>query len=596
MRGRILFLIIFAAAMFLLLLGRRQFAASHEARVANPASEMAASGWPWKAQKLEVPEARLLKRAGVLRLAPDLNATPLDVNPWVVPILQGEIRLQKPPLPYWCAAITYRLLGVSEFTSRLAPAILGLLTTFLLYDLARLLYGARITWIASLIWLTSYLVSEEYRLAMADPYLAFFTLLCVWSWARAAFAERRAGTARRSSMRRAVPALRAPAIAPLLLFYISLALGALAKGPLIFLHVIVPIALLHWCFRCRPPRSWLAHLIGLVLFLLIALPWPLAVLRQVPNAMQLWRYESVGEISGENQEGLRNWWYYVQSLPQVAVPWLAMWLMALIYPFLRKRWRIVFPFLWYAIIVLIFSAVGQKKLPYLLPMMPAQALMLAVAALPLLRLARRLRMRKLPGAIVLIQTCIGIAWSCSLPVLLWRVHDLKLVPLAISAAALMCAVIAFVEMRSVRPARWIVVQAIAYGLTVIVFCDYYLTDLNNARSPVALCRELESMVDGTHRAILESKVPEEVAFYLPLHPQTGSAPSRYLVVMDDQVGVDERAKHKRPFRSLSVEHFAGWVPDAKVIEAHRVEMKSAAGDARWKVYELTVRRQGFARR
>src|SRR5579864_5642947 len=103
--------------------GRRQFAASHEARVADPAREMAAAGWPWNARVIEVPAVHLVKRMGVLRLAADSDAPTLHVDPWVVPVLTGEVRLQKPPLPYWCAAVAYRLWGVGEMTSRLVPAL-----------------------------------------------------------------------------------------------------------------------------------------------------------------------------------------------------------------------------------------------------------------------------------------------------------------------------------------------------------------------------------------------------------------------------------------------------------------------------------------
>ena len=31
---------------------------------------------------------------------------------WVVPRYNGELRLQKPPLPYWLTAASYRLAGV----------------------------------------------------------------------------------------------------------------------------------------------------------------------------------------------------------------------------------------------------------------------------------------------------------------------------------------------------------------------------------------------------------------------------------------------------------------------------------------------------
>ncbi|HXE52600.1 MAG TPA: glycosyltransferase family 39 protein, partial [Tepidisphaeraceae bacterium] len=175
-------LALLAGAMFLLLLGRREFASSHEARVGQVARQMAAAGWPWESGRLEVQRVHLARPDGVLRLAPDPQAAPMHVNAWVVPILSGQVRLQKPPLPYWCAAVAYKLSGVSEATSRLAPALLGALATLLLYSLGAMLYGRRVALIAVLIWLTTYLVPEQYRLAMADPYLAFFTLAAVWAW------------------------------------------------------------------------------------------------------------------------------------------------------------------------------------------------------------------------------------------------------------------------------------------------------------------------------------------------------------------------------------------------------------------------------
>ena len=611
---------VLAAAMFLLLLGRRQFAASHEARVAQVAREMAAAGWPWDAAKVDVARVRPVKRAGMLRLAPEPDAPLIRVNPWVVPILNGEVRLQKPPLPYWCAAVLFRLVGVNEGTARFVPAVLGALTTFLLFDLALLLYGRRVAWCAALVWVTTYIIPEEYRVAMADPYLAFFTLACVWAWVRASGrTTRRRGDAetRREDTGvcfpfSASPRLRVPASSParaparrdlrcastlnpyLLLFYASLAMGALSKGPPILLHVAVPIVMYHICFRARLPGGWTGHLLGAAAFLAIALPWPLLVLRQVPNATVLWRYESVGEISGENQENLREWWYYLANLPLLAAPWLALWVFSVVFPFLRNRSRVFFPFAWYALILVFFTLVGQKKDPYLLPMMPAQAMMIAVAAVPLLCVARRIRMRRLPGAVVAVQAAIGVGFALALPVLVWQDHAARAAGLFVSAGAIGLSLLPVREMFSARSMRWLDWQGVAYAAILLAFCNFYLTPVNNDRSPVALCRELRSLADGTHRVILGSKLPEEAAFYLPLHPKEGTAPMRYLVVVDDQVGVQARAKKGRAEPPAESDKFDGWVPDAKVVSVRRVKMNSAPGDARWKVYELTVDRSALA--
>src|SRR5947207_12011272 len=102
----------------------------------------------------------------------------------MVPVLNGEIRLQKPPLPYWCSAILFRLFGIewSEALARFIPALLGALATFFVADLARLLLGRRFAFPAALVWVSSYFIPDEFRKAMADPYLTFFALLAIWGW------------------------------------------------------------------------------------------------------------------------------------------------------------------------------------------------------------------------------------------------------------------------------------------------------------------------------------------------------------------------------------------------------------------------------
>src|SRR5262249_43366158 len=54
---------------------------------------------------------------------------------WVVPYLQGQPYLDKPPLLYWLVMASYRLLGVADWSARLVPALavhLGILVTYLL--------------------------------------------------------------------------------------------------------------------------------------------------------------------------------------------------------------------------------------------------------------------------------------------------------------------------------------------------------------------------------------------------------------------------------------------------------------------------------
>src|SRR5678816_3031129 len=88
-------ILLLACCAFLLFLGRQDVTNTHEARVAQTARRMAASGWPWDAKPVEVPTVRLARDDGALDLQPDRAAPPLRVNPWIVPVLGAEIRLQK---------------------------------------------------------------------------------------------------------------------------------------------------------------------------------------------------------------------------------------------------------------------------------------------------------------------------------------------------------------------------------------------------------------------------------------------------------------------------------------------------------------------
>src|SRR5580658_6119617 len=61
----------------------------------------------------------------------------------VVPVLQGEPYLDKPPLMYWLIIGSYRLFGVSEWAARLVPILSLHLTVLLVYFLGRRHLGER---------------------------------------------------------------------------------------------------------------------------------------------------------------------------------------------------------------------------------------------------------------------------------------------------------------------------------------------------------------------------------------------------------------------------------------------------------------------
>ena len=283
-RLRFILLSLAALALFVLFVGRADIAGPHEARVTQVARRMAQSGWPWQARLFPVVQVEVGKTdKGELRLMPRADGRMLAVNPWMIPVIGHDIRLQKPPLPYWCSATAFLVLGTSEFAARLTPALLGAISVLLFYGLAVALLGRRGGWLATLVYLTSYFVSQEYRKVMADPYLAFFTLLALWSW---------------------VMACRRRSASLTILFYVALALGTLAKGPVLFIHVAVPMVAWRIFVGDKLPGRWLTQVVGVCLFAALTLPWVLYVVSHIPGVIEIWRYESIGELT-DNKENRR---------------------------------------------------------------------------------------------------------------------------------------------------------------------------------------------------------------------------------------------------------------------------------------------------
>ena len=63
---------------------------------------------------------------------------------WVVPTLQGEPYLDKPPLMYWLVKLSYMLFGVSEGSARLVPALCVHLTILAVYLLGSTTWAFRL--------------------------------------------------------------------------------------------------------------------------------------------------------------------------------------------------------------------------------------------------------------------------------------------------------------------------------------------------------------------------------------------------------------------------------------------------------------------
>ncbi|MEO1691960.1 MAG: phospholipid carrier-dependent glycosyltransferase, partial [Cyanobacteria bacterium J06631_6] len=101
---------------------------------------------------------------------------------WLYPTINyGDPYWNKPPLIHGLIALSYKLFGVSEWSTRLVPALLSACSVPLVYLIGREIFPRLATAIFSaLVYLTLLPIARHGRVAMLDGAIACWLCLGVW--------------------------------------------------------------------------------------------------------------------------------------------------------------------------------------------------------------------------------------------------------------------------------------------------------------------------------------------------------------------------------------------------------------------------------
>lgn len=285
---------------------------------------------------------------------------------WLVPFFNGEPRLQKTPLPYWLVAAAARTAGsVNDFVVRLPSAVLAVLSAIAIFYFVSGWLGLRTGVLSSLIWSTSLCYIRYSHTGRPEMAITAFVTIAMLSFYSAVNAES-----------------RKKQIYCMLVFWLSFSLSMLAKGPAP-LPLIFPVLFLYFAvFRQWRLVPKLLPIAGLFLFLLIFLPWPIAVLVKCPQAAGIWKNEFLSRAAGEYAAGSKPFYYYFKVMFAYFLPFSAFIPLALAAPFYRiweKRRQVMF-YLWFWFVagIVVMSLCGGKRQHYILPIMPAMAVLAGV--------------------------------------------------------------------------------------------------------------------------------------------------------------------------------------------------------------------------
>jgi 4-amino-4-deoxy-L-arabinose transferase-like glycosyltransferase len=282
---------------------------------------------------------------------------------WWVPHVNGVVSTDKPPLFFWTIALLSLPGGeVTGWTARLPSALAALGTLLLVLRLAARRWGGRTAWIAGLVLATTLMFWDKARWGQID------SLLCLLIWsALSAFEAWRAGEA---DGRRAG-----------LLFWLAVALAVLAKGPVgLLLPLGIALATLWSDGRLGAWRRF-APVAGPLLFAAVVGAWMAAATVSAAGEYSVWGAlrEHFVERGIHGMHHRQPPWYYVEVLPVQLLPWTGLVPGALVLAWRRRRADATSRLLLVvaAFVVVFFSVSTEKRDLYVLPAVPAFALLVA---------------------------------------------------------------------------------------------------------------------------------------------------------------------------------------------------------------------------
>lgn len=285
---------------------------------------------------------------------------------WIIPTMNGELRIEKPPLPTWIAAVAEIISPDNIVAQRTAAGLAALLLSLYFWKFAKRVLKID-PLIPTLLLCTCYNLILMGRTASWDIFTHAFMMGGIYHLAVALGAGKS-----EPSGKRKCPWGQFVAAG------VYIGLSIMSKGPVSLYALFLPFIISACPFLHPNARGkGLAIAAMALLAIVIGAWWYLYVHHACADALTAVVQKESGSWVNHN---VRPWWYYWKFFLETGV-WSLLLLTAIFLPMFSQRrrsdWRWLFSLGWMLCSLVLLSLLPEKKSRYLLPLLIPAAYVMA---------------------------------------------------------------------------------------------------------------------------------------------------------------------------------------------------------------------------
>lgn len=278
----------------------------------------------------------------------------LQKGNWLEPTMNGELRLEKPPLPTWIAAVTIHIAGENNLSLlRLPAALAALLMVFFLFKLTEeFTEDHLLPFLVAGTAATSFYIFFMARDISWDIFCHSFMIGAIWLIHKGLKSK---GNGWREFIGAGV----------------LMGLSFMSKGPISFYALLLPYLIARTFSFGWKEASNRKMGITLMIFITLVLSfwWPIIIWFSHPEFSSLIAKQESAAWLNRNARPFYHYW----SFPIQSGVWAILATITLYFPYARPRinrfGNYNFLFLWVVIAVVLLSLFPEKKERYLLPVL-----------------------------------------------------------------------------------------------------------------------------------------------------------------------------------------------------------------------------------